>query len=99
MADLHVVAILTGKPDQADALRTVLLPVIPLFRAEDGCTGYTLHEDEKRPGRFLTYEVWRDQAALDAHMKSPAMLATEPKLAGLLEREMELYPLGTLLQL
>jgi quinol monooxygenase YgiN len=99
MAELYVVAILTAKADQADAVRALLLDAVPAFRAEDGCVGYTLHEDEKRAGRFITYEVWRDDAALAAHMTATTMTATAPKLADLLEREMELYPLDTLLQL
>lgn len=99
MADLHVVAIMTAKPGQADALRALLLPATRAFRDEDGCKAYALHEDEQQPGRFVTYELWRDHAALTAHMASPTMEAAKPALAGLLARDMEQYLLGTLLQL
>jgi len=97
--DLHVVAIMTAKPDQAEALRALLLPATRAFREEDGCKAYALHEDEKQPGRFISYEVWRDHDALTAHMVSPTMKAVKPKLAAVLARDMEQYLLSTLLQL
>jgi|AOAMet2_C49A8_80_1029290.scaffolds.fasta_scaffold24673_2 quinol monooxygenase YgiN len=97
--DLYVMAILTSKPDQADALRELLIPATEAFRQEDGCKAYSLHEDLRRPGRFVTYEVWRDRGALAAHMDSPTMKAATPKLGSILESEMEQHLLGTLLQL
>ena len=99
MADLYVVAIMTAKPNKADDLRALLLPATQAFRNEDGCKSYTLHEDEKRPGRFVTYETWRDHATLAAHMVSPTMKEAGPKLKDILEGEMEQYLLATLLQL
>ena len=97
--NLYVVAIITAKPDKADALRELLLPATRAFREEDGCMAYSLHEDEDRPGRFVTYETWRDHDALKAHMKSPTMQEAEPKLKDILEGEMEQYLLSTLLKL
>jgi quinol monooxygenase YgiN len=41
-------------------------------------------EDRKRPGRFVTFERWTNQAALDGHMKTPAIQAAGPKLAPIL---------------
>jgi quinol monooxygenase YgiN len=72
MADLFIIATMTAKPGQADALRELLLPAVDAFRQEDGCLAYTLLEDRNAPGRFVTYETWRDEAALKAHMTSPA---------------------------
>lgn len=97
--DLYVVAVLTAKADRADALRDLLLPAVEAFREEDGCKSYALHEDTQRPGRFVSYEVWRDKAALEQHMDSPTMREAKPKLKDLLDKEMEQYLLDTLLQL
>lgn len=97
--DLHVVAVLTAKSDKVDALRNLLLPAVEAFRREDGCKSYALHEDIQRPGRFVSYEVWRDREALNQHMTSPAMREATPKLKDLLETEMDQYLLGSLLQL
>ena len=90
---------MTAKSGKQDELRALLLPATQAFRAEDGCKAYALHEDEKQPGRFVTYEIWRDHDALAAHMKSPTMEEAKPRLAEILDGEMEQYLLSTLLQL
>ena len=36
-------------------------------------TRYSYGEDVAEPGLIRVYEAWRDQAALDAHFKSPHM--------------------------
>lgn len=97
--DLYVVAVMTAKPEKADDLRALLLPAVEAFRQEDGSKSYALHEDTERPGRFVSYEVWRDHDALEKHMTSPTMREATPKLKDLLAREMEQYLLDTLLQL
>lgn len=88
MSDLYIVATMISKNDKADALRDALLPATHAFRGEDGCLSYTLLEDQKRPGRFMTYERWRDAAALAAHMQSPTMKTLEPLLPDLLSADM-----------
>jgi quinol monooxygenase YgiN len=47
----------------------------PSARKEPGCKHYSLLEDRKQAGRFLTFETWTDQAAIEAHMTTPAMKA------------------------
>lgn len=81
---LHIIATLMAKPSHADALRQLLEPAVPKFRAEPGCQGYVLLEDLKHPGRFVTYETWIDEAALQAHMHSPTMQALAPQMGELL---------------
>jgi quinol monooxygenase YgiN len=51
---------------------------IPLFRkltaatrAEPGCRAYRVHRSKTDPRRFFLYELYDDQAALDAHRASP----------------------------
>ncbi|MCF7838735.1 MAG: antibiotic biosynthesis monooxygenase [Candidatus Marinimicrobia bacterium] len=46
-----------------------LVEMAELTRRESGNIFYTVHEVENRPAMFLVYEQWRDQAALDFHMK------------------------------
>jgi quinol monooxygenase YgiN len=88
MADLFIIATMVSKVDKADALRNVLLPATEKFRRENGCLSYTLLEDRKRAGRFMTYERWTDEAALAEHMKSPTMDALKPLLPDLLGEAM-----------
>jgi quinol monooxygenase YgiN len=40
-------------------------------RKEPGCLGYTVHLHNERPREFFLYEVYKDQAALDAHRAAP----------------------------
>jgi len=54
----------TGKEDQ---LREAFKELIPVAQGEPGFIQYDLHESNDKPGQFLFYEIWRDQAALSAH--------------------------------
>ena len=84
--ELYVIAEIVGKPDAADELRKLIVPFAAQSRKEPGCREYTLLEVENEPGRFLTCERWSGHAALDAHMKTPAMAAMGPKLGTLLAK-------------
>ncbi len=83
---LVVIAELVSKPDRAGALRDVLVPFVAGARKEPGCEHYTLLEDRHTPGRFLTYEIWTNQAALAAHMQTPEIKAAGAKLADILAK-------------
>ena len=86
---LQIVATLLAKSGKAEALREALVPAIGKFRNEPGCEGYIQLEDRKRERRFLTYETWADEAALAAHMKSPAMEALAPTMEKLLDGDIK----------
>jgi quinol monooxygenase YgiN len=83
---LRVIAELIAKPGSADDLRMQLLPFAQGARTEPGCLRYTLLEIQGDPGHFMTYEVWTNRAALDAHMKTPALTALGPKLSAMLAK-------------
>ena len=40
-------------------------------RKEAGCVQYVGHQSTENPRKFLFYEVYRDQAALQAHRDAP----------------------------
>ena len=61
------------KPEHYDTCRRALLEVVPLTRAEPGCRAFALHEAEPADGTLYLYEVFDDQAALDAHLAAPYM--------------------------
>ena len=84
--DYYVIAEIVSKPDQADALRDLLVPFVAGARKEPGCKHYTLLEDVNQAGRFLTFETWTDAAALDAHMVTPEIKAIGPKLEPVLAK-------------
>jgi quinol monooxygenase YgiN len=84
--NLYVIAELVAKPDQAEALRAILVPFVEGARKEPGCMHYSLLEDAKQPGRFLTFETWANEDALKAHMTTPAIKSAGPKLEPVLAK-------------
>jgi quinol monooxygenase YgiN len=77
---------------------------IPLFRkltaatrAEPGCRTYQVHRSKSDPRRFFLYELYDDQAAVDAHRASPhfAEYAAGALFPMLESRSPEIYePIG-----
>jgi quinol monooxygenase YgiN len=82
----YVIAELVSKPDQADALRAIMVPFVAGARKEPGCLHYSLLEDLKQPERFLTFETWANEDALKAHMVTPEIKAAGPKLEPVLAK-------------
>ena len=56
-------------------LRPHMVAMMTATRAEDGCAAYSYAEDVAQPGLIHVFEIWRDQAALDAHFKTAHMAA------------------------
>lgn len=95
---LTVVGRLIAKAGQEVALRDALVAVSEASRREPGCINYDLHVDRDDPGRFLIYENWVSEAALDAHFDLPhsrALSARFPELLACplsMERLTEITP-------
>ena len=66
-------------------------------RAEDGCITYSYAIDVQDPGLIRVFEVWRDQAALDAHRETPHFLAWKAcrESIGMHDRRLSLYEVST----
>ncbi len=60
-------------PENLDGLRPHMRAMVEASRAENGCMAYGYAEDVLEPGLIHVFEVWRDQAALDAHFTSGHM--------------------------
>ena len=72
MADVTVVAVLRAAPGKGDALESFLVEQCRVVRAtEPGCLAYRLHRAKDDPDQFLFYEAYVDDAAFDAHRRSP----------------------------
>lgn len=65
----------TGKNGSARAFAEEMVAsgTAALVRAEDGCERYEYFFPMEDPETVLLIDRWRDQAALDAHHKSPMM--------------------------
>jgi quinol monooxygenase YgiN len=68
---LVVIATLTGKSDKRDELTEVLGTAAAGTRTEAGCLAYSMTRDLEDPDRYVSVEVWQDQASLDAHFVGP----------------------------
>lgn len=71
----------TGKEE---TLEKMLADLIPQTAGEEGTLEYRLHRSTDDAGRFLFYEKFRDQEALDHHMKQPHVTALFASLDALL---------------
>ena len=80
----YVTAHITAFPGKGEALRDVMRANIPLVRAEDGCLRYDLLCAADDPDFLMFNELWRDRAALDAHLASPHMLTYREKSSPLI---------------
>jgi len=80
-------------PEQLAALRPHQLAMLAASRAEDGCLTYSYGEDVGEPGLIRVFELWRDQAALEAHFKAAHMAAWRAACAehGVFDRRLALY--------
>lgn len=81
---IHVIAIITTKPGQRDAVLKAFRANIPAVRAEQGCIEYAPSIDsapalkfqtEMGPDTFVVIEKWESLAALEAHSTAPHMAA------------------------
>ena len=74
-----VVATITPKPGEEDAVREALLATIPQVHDEPGCERYALHEGA---GEFVMVERWESAEALAVHSKADALARLGAALAG-----------------
>ncbi len=82
---IGIVAVLTVQDGKADEFKAVMAELGEAVRAnEAGCQQYDLFTAADNPHVFYVLEQYADQAAFDAHMKSPHFAAAQPKLGGLL---------------
>ena len=92
MTKLTIVANIKANEDQIDLVKTELLKLIDITRAEEGCIKYDLHQDNENPSHFLFYENWESRDLWQAHMGNQHLKdflsATEGALAELTINEM-----------
>jgi len=91
---IHVVAIITAKPGQRDAVLEAFNANVPAVRAEKGCIEYGAAVDlapglgamqaKFGPDTFVVIEKWESPDALRAHGASPHMAAYGAKTKDLL---------------
>ena len=58
------------KPDKVDAFLAATKDLVEKSRAEEGCISYTLYQDPQDRTKFLFFEEWKNQAAVDYHFST-----------------------------
>ncbi|MEJ6708278.1 MAG: putative quinol monooxygenase [Amylibacter sp.] len=93
MSIIHVLAILTTKPGQRDAVLALFNANVPAVLAEGGCIAYEATVDTLNAGpmqtefgadTFVVVEKWESMAALGAHAVSDHMKAYGASTKGML---------------
>lgn len=79
---------LVAKPGAEDEMLTRLKDVAQDVRGEPGNLLTLLLADEARPGEVLMVEVYRDQAAIEAHKSAPHTREKGPEVHALLAEPM-----------
>lgn len=59
------------KPEDADEAERLFKPLQDESRKEAGCHAFDVARGNESPHIFALFEKWRDQAALDDHIKTP----------------------------
>ena len=94
MSEVHVVAVITAKPDKRAEVLEAFHANIPNVHAEDGCIEYgpTIDAEgvggiqtEIGPNSFIVIEKWKSLDHLKAHAAAPHMAEYAAKVKDMLE--------------
>ena len=77
-------------PEDCEDFASQVDRIIPLVRAEPGCTRYELHANVFELGLFVFCEEWASQKHLDDHIATPHMQEHFAKCAGWMSGPTEL---------
>lgn len=82
MPGIKIAATVAVKPEYLDALLPEFEKIVAASRAEAGNVFYHLHREIGNPGRFVFFEHWQSQAAVDEHSQSAHFRAFVAALEG-----------------
>lgn len=90
---IKIVARRVVRADAVDRYEALALELVARSQAEEGCLSYTLNRSLSDPRVHTMLEVWRDQAAIDAHNSSEHFTRLVPQMGALVEQAdpVELY--------
>lgn len=72
---IYLTAIIKAKAQHRDEVLAALQNMVEQTRKEEACELYSLHQDLTDPQTFVFYEIWANQAGLDAHNEQPYIKA------------------------
>ena len=93
MPNIHVIAVITAKPGQREALLELFKKNVPTVKAEEGCIAYEATIDTQNagpmqaefgPDTFVVIEQWESMQALGAHAVAPHMKEYSTQTKGMI---------------
>jgi quinol monooxygenase YgiN len=93
---LIVAGSITAEVGGRDAFLAAVRPMVAATHTEPGCREYVFSPDPDHPNRLLLFELWDDQAALDAHFATEHMAEFQRKVAdiAIVGREIKKYTIS-----
>jgi quinol monooxygenase YgiN len=89
MAQITLVFHITAKRETRLLVRDELMRIASQTRKEEGNINYFVHISPDNDRVFMIYENWKNQAALDEHMKQPYLAEFLDKAAQWLDGPVE----------
>jgi quinol monooxygenase YgiN len=78
------------KPEKRGIAVLDAMAMADASRKEDGCLRYEFSVDIQDPHRFLVFEQWENQAALDAHSETEHMATFREQLPVFVDGPLEI---------
>lgn len=90
---IKIVARRVVRAEAVEEYEALARELVACSQAEPGCVSYTLNRSLSDPRVHTMLEVWRDQAAINAHNASEHFTRIVPRLGALVEQAdpVELY--------
>ena len=82
---LTIVARILAKIEKRELVKTELIKLIEITRAEKGCINYELHQDNENQNLFLFYENWESKELWLIHMQNIHLAAYMQATEGAVE--------------
>lgn len=79
-----IIGTVVAKPEKRAELLGILQSFVAPTRTEPGCVNYDFHHDAGDPNRFVFYENFVDEAALQVHLRMPYLKPLMDRLEELL---------------
>jgi len=81
---IRVVARIVARKEKTDQVRDILAGLVDPTRSETGCISYELLQNKADPADFTFVEEWKDDAAIDAHLRTQHIIQALVKLPDLI---------------
>lgn len=90
---IKIIARRVVRPENIEQYETLAKELVEKSQAEAGNVSYTLNKSTADPKVHTFIEIWKDQAAIDAHNASEHFTRLVPRLGALVEQAdpVELY--------